>query len=77
MEKERIGVDFDNGHTDGVTYVKFATLQNAGFKVPGKEEYNNAQAAEVLRMFIEGFETKNDLLLTLVFERAKYVLESR
>jgi hypothetical protein len=50
---ERVGVLFHNGHLDGVTYLNFATLRDAGFKVPNKEEYNNAKAMAVVERFVQ------------------------
>ena len=76
-DKERLHVGFDNGGVDGVTYVSFDTLRSAGFKVPNKEEYNNAQAMAVVEMFVHIWKHRDHGELATLVERAKAVLESR
>lgn len=80
---ERLGVNFDNGPFDGVTYVNFETLRCAGFKVPSKEEYNNAKAMAVVEEFVrkwketwvEPEEVSHDWME--LYRMAKSVLEAR
>jgi hypothetical protein len=83
LDRKRIGVQFDNGATDGVTYLDFETLQKAGFTAPNAEAYRNAKAMAVVERFVEEWNNTwtepEDVSheWAELYQMAKAVLESR